>query len=611
MKIKFLNTIAILLGVVLVFSSCEKDDPIRLENQMDTWEVKNVTSTSAELSGIVVAGENNAKYGVCWSTAETPTIADSKVTVTSLEKSVYWVKAENLEHLTKYYARAYTITANDDVTYGAVTSFTTLANIPYIGIGEAIDVKGKSATIAGNLTADGKSEVSEKGIVYSKTENPELGGEGVITMPYTDAEIGAYTLMLENLEGNTTYYVRAYATNKVGTAYTNQITFTTNVASPTIATVKTENITKTTVDVYGSVTVNGGSNITERGFCWGKTENPEVGATNKKMADKAEVGDYNLTIDGLESGEVYFIRAYAINAKGTAYGDNIEIKTIADIQKLYVPGGYQVASGYGDKDWNPETAPFIVNTKADRVLQGYVYFASATEFKFTSDLDWDHTNYGVGSEGKLDTNGGNLSVSEAGYYLLKVDLSDLSYSATKMDWRLIGGAVGGWDDAHEVDMVYNKKLQRLVATANFVDGEFKMRANRSWDYNFGDNDTDGSLESGGANIPITAGIYTFMANLSERNYTGVLTQWGLIGDATGSWSDDIDMVANLTNNTWTFTGDLKAGAVKFRANDGWDINLGGDINNLTFGGANISIDADGNYTIVLDLVNNTCSITKN
>ncbi len=140
------------------------------------------------------------------------------------------------------------------------------------------------------------------------------------------------------------------------------------------------------------------------------TENPEVGETNKKVFAKAGLGSYNVKIEGLEPGTEYFIRSYAVNSEGVAYGNNFKVKTVTDIQKLYVPGGYQKASGYGADDWKPENAPFIMNTKDNKVLEGYVYFAGASEFKLTSAPDWDHTNYGDGGEGKLSASGGNLSV---------------------------------------------------------------------------------------------------------------------------------------------------------------------------------------------------------
>ncbi len=613
MKVKILNISIAFLGLLFLFASCEKKGHEVLEKQMDTWQVRNITSTSAELSGMVVSDGTKdvsgyKEVGVCWSKEQAPTTADAKAAAKSREKSVYWVEASNLEHLTKYYARAYAISNDNAVTYGKETSFTTLANVPYISINEATEIMGKSAKITYNLTADGKDAVKEKGICWSTAQNPTVD-DNVLTADNQD--IGIMSFNVENLLGNTVYFVRAYAINGVGTAYSKEISFTTQVASPTLTTDSTMNVTKTTADVYGTVVVNGGADVTERGFCWGTSENPEASGTDKKVADEVGLGSYSVKIENLSPGTEYFIRAYAINSKGTAYGNNIKIKTVTDIQKLYVPGGYQAASGYGNGDWKPENAPFIMNTTDNKVLEGYVYFANASEFKLTSAPDWAHDNYGDGGNGALSTSGGNLSVPEAGLYWIKADLVNLTYSATKVDWRLIGDAVGGWADDNEIDMVYNKSLKRLVATATFVDGSFKMRGNRNWDINFGDHGADGTLEYGGDNMSVSAGTYTFMADLSNREYKGVLTNWGLIGDATGSWSDDTDMTADIANNTWTFTGDLTVGQIKFRANDDWAVNLGGDVNNLSFGGDNINIDEAGNYTIVLDLVNNKCTITKN
>ncbi len=615
MKVKILNISIAFFGLLFIFSACEKNEHQILEKQMNTWQVRNITSTSAELSGIVVAdGTTDAtgykELGVCWSTSTEPTVADTKASVAKRDKSVYWVKAENLEHLTKYYARAYAISTDGTTTYGEETSFTTLANVPYLSINEASDIEGKSAKITYNLTSDGKAEVTEKGICWSKKQNPTVEDNLIKS---GDQAIGELTVLMENLEGNTTYYVRAYAKNSAGVGYSKEINFKTLLASPTLTTDSIMNVTKTTLDAYGTVIVNGGSEVTERGFCWSKTEAPEI--TNDKVVfSTAGLGSYSATIKNLDPGTEYHVRAYATNAQGTAYGNDLIVTTVTDIQKLYVPGAYQVASGYGDADWNPESAPFIMNTTDNKVLEGYIYFASAAEFKLTSHPDWDHTNYGDGGVGKLSPTGGNLSVTEAGLYWIKADLVNLTWSATKVEWGLIGAAIGGWNDENEIDMVYNKSLKRLVATAVFTDGEFKIRANHTWDsgIDYGDNGQDSILDFKGENIKASAGTYTYIVDFSTRKYTGMLTKWGIIGSATaGGWDNDIDMTPDVANNTWTFTGDLSVGQIKFRANDGWDVNLGGDVNNLSFGGDNINIDEAANYTIVLDLVNNKCTITKN
>ncbi|MDD3787583.1 MAG: hypothetical protein PHO94_02675 [Petrimonas sp.] len=66
------------------------------------------------------------------------------------------------------------------------------------------------------------------------------------------------------------------------------------------------------------------------------------------------------------------------------------------------------------------------------------------------------------------------------------------------------------------------------------------------------------------------------------------------------------MTYNPVSKTWTVTTTLTAGkSFKFRANDGWDINLGGNMQNLTYGGDNISVTTSGSYLVTLDLSNPT------
>lgn len=89
---------------------------------------------------------------------------------------------------------------------------------------------------------------------------------------------------------------------------------------------------------------------------------------------------------------------------------------------------------------------------------------------------------------------------------------------------------------------------------------------------------------------------------------------GIIGSATpGGWDTDTDMAYNIVDNSWNLTVDLTDGEIKFRANDGWDINWGGSIAEPTFNAGNITVSA-GNYTIKFVPVcdsKNVLTMTKN
>jgi len=613
-----LNFIGVFFVLLAVALSCEKDDMVKLDAQNETWQITNITSTTAEISGMIVAeGEGYSEYGVCWSKTTNPTIENNKLFVATIEKTVYKFQATGLEHLTKYYAKAYVKTTAGEVKYGEEVTFTTLAHIPTVTL-KAILTDGKAAATGGDVSYDGKADVTEKGICWSKTATPTIANNVVKS---NEVGVGPFNSEITGLDGATTYYVRAYAKNKMGIAYSAESSFTTDPNTPTVTSDSVRNITKTTFDAYGNALATGGADVTERGICWGLTTNPTI-AGNKLAASAAGLGSFKVTVEGLVDGTEYYVRAYAKNSTGTEYGANIKIKTVSDIQKLWLPGNYQQASGYSDGNWNPATAPYIINTKDYKVLEGYIYFSANTEFKFTTDQTWDDA-WGDGDKNgvldKLDNN--NILLADAGLYKITVDLVTKAYTVTKIDWRLIGDAVGGWGDANEVDMVYNKSLKRLVATTTFVASGFKFRGNRNWDINYGDNPEgapDGLLEPGGANIPSTVGTYSILMNLStevaaddvtKKAYSYVVTQWGLIGDAVGGWGTDVNMTGS-TDNKWSYTGNLLAGPIKFRANDGWDINLGGaSFDKLTFGGDNLNIATPGIYTVVLDLVTGSSTVT--
>lgn len=135
--------------------------------------------------------------------------------------------------------------------------------------------------------------------------------------------------------------------------------------------------------------------------------------------------------------------------------------------------------------------------------------------------------------------------------------------------------------------------------------QFKFTDGPSWDVNYGDDNFDGTLEPGGANIVAAeTGYYKLNVNLNDFTYTMVKTDWGVIGDATaGGWDIDQNMTYDPASKTWNAMLDLTAGGMKFRANDGWDINYGdtGVDGVLDAGGDNIAIPEAGTYVITMKL----------
>ncbi|MCH2449487.1 MAG: SusE domain-containing protein [Gracilimonas sp.] len=192
--------------------------------------------------------------------------------------------------------------------------------------------------------------------------------------------------------------------------------------------------------------------------------------------------------------------------------------------EIYVPGGYQSASGYGN-DWTPEDAPPLTSIDSNDRYEGYVYMANGgNQFKFTPERNWDADWGDDGGDGTLEPGSSNIELADAGYYKINVNLNTLVYTILDTQWGIIGDATAnGWDS--DTDMTYDAVEKVWTIDATLSAGEMKFRANDAWDLDYGDNEGDGFLDQGGGNIAVPAsGNYTVILDLSEAPYSYELIQ---------------------------------------------------------------------------------------
>jgi len=273
------------------------------------------TTGSEPTSGGNITSDGGAPItarGVCWATTANPTTANSKTTDGSGTGTYTSTLTRIVDGIT-YYVRAYATNSNGTF-YGNEQTFNT--NNPLLTTATTINIMTTTATSGGSITTDGGSPVSARGVCWATTTNPTTANSKT-----TDGSgIGSFTSNLTGLTTSTTYYVRAYATNSVGTVYGNQQTFTTTNGIPTLTTATTTSILTTTATSGGTITADGGSPVTERGVCWATTTNPTT--ANSKTTDGSGIGAFTSNLTGLiPSNTTYYARAYATNSVGTVYGN--------------------------------------------------------------------------------------------------------------------------------------------------------------------------------------------------------------------------------------------------------------------------------------------------
>ena len=290
-----------------------------------TSTITQITATTAVAGGNVTddGGNSVTERGVVFSTNQNPTIADNKV-VSGTGLGDFICNLTNLQEGTTYYVRAYAVNAKDTV-YGEEVSFTTIArSMATVTTTHPTNVSYTSATVGGNVTSDGGASVTERGICYSTSANPTTSNTKVANGIGT----GSFSCNLTDLQDGITYYARAYAVNAKGTAYGEEVSLTTTAKTvATVTTTQATNVSYTSATIGGNVADDGGASVTERGVVYSTNQTPTV--ANTKVTRGNGLGEFTCNLTNLQDGTTYYVRAYAINDKGIAYGEEVSFTTIA------------------------------------------------------------------------------------------------------------------------------------------------------------------------------------------------------------------------------------------------------------------------------------------
>lgn len=200
---------------------------------------------------------------------------------------------------------------------------------PTVALQIVDNVTYSSVRFKGAIANIGSSKVSRHGFCWSTSEEPTVSSKGICNLGDSE-KAKDFTYSANSLQPNTYYYVRAYAENTEGISYSNQIKFQTKGTPqlPTVETGTTNNIQATQADVVGNITNLGNvSTITQYGHVWSTHNTPTTNDNKTSLGTTTTIGSYHSTMTGLTSNTTYYVRAYATNSVGTAYGNVIKFKT--------------------------------------------------------------------------------------------------------------------------------------------------------------------------------------------------------------------------------------------------------------------------------------------
>ena len=337
------------------------------------------TATTATAGGNVTldGGATVSERGVCWSiTANPTTTTGTKVAAAAGGLGTFTVSITGLQPGTTYHVVAYAINSSG-TSYGSDVAFATLATKPAVTTATDANPTQTTATVGGEVTSTGGAAITERGVYWGLLADPSATGTKAVA---TLGQLGTFTVALTNLAPATKYYIEAFATNAQGTEFGTEASFTTDAVTLAVLTTTAPDFvagSSTSVTAGGNVTSAGGGTVTERGVCYSTTALPDY-QDSKVAATAGGTGAFTVTLPNLAEGTTYYVRAYAVNGAGTAYGNELQILTMMSDADLNIYKTVKI----GNQVWMAEnlaTTKYNDNSSITKVTGNAEWIALTTE----------------------------------------------------------------------------------------------------------------------------------------------------------------------------------------------------------------------------------------
>ncbi len=269
---------------------------------------------------------------------------------------------------------------------------------PILTTRNATNITTNSALLHGNIIEDGNSAIIECGFVYDIIQYPTIENHKAVVANNN----GTLETTLQ-LSPNTTYYVRSYARNSIGIGYGEQIAFKTLDGLPTVGSTAITNIKSTQATCTGSFISDGGFPITDRGICWSITPNPTIDNLHRNLG--TGIGDFETQITNLQPNTQYYLRAYARNSSGIAYGETSSFTTLNGMPTVTTTTVTEITSQSAVSGGN------VLNDGDFPILQRGICFSTSP----LPTLSDNHTYDGAGT-GQFVSHLSNLTSGTTYYY---------------------------------------------------------------------------------------------------------------------------------------------------------------------------------------------------
>jgi hypothetical protein len=197
-----------------------------------------------------------------------------------------------------------------------------LTNSISFGSISSTNISAATASITTTINSDGGNSITSRGVVWNTSINPTIV---LSTKTSSGTGTGTFSESITGLSASTVYYVRTYATNANGTVYGNEMSFTTTGIIPSLTTTVASSTTISSFITGGSISSDGGNLVTYRGVCWSTSANPTI--NDNKILSGTGTGTFTITLSNLNVATTYYVRSFATNSAGTAYGNERAITT--------------------------------------------------------------------------------------------------------------------------------------------------------------------------------------------------------------------------------------------------------------------------------------------